>query len=241
MAEHEMNLRRELMFGPAAKAKGAVIADAFTAYLNKPKALGSSDALRVGILNDHIGLMTLTDPLAAWTTFRNAYLLDHAPAGQDRYRSVLQAAVNVYHEDHGIPAIKLKAIPFQNQRIRFLSREDRDRLIASYPAHVRPIATMLAFQGPRTQEALQVQWGIGGVDMERETIFFARTKNGNPRSVAMHPRVKEALLPLWTDRGKPTSGHVFLNRVGEPYTDTRDLAVQGGNPISSAHNSACKK
>jgi hypothetical protein len=42
---------------------------------------------------------------------------------------------------------------------------------------------MFAFQGPRTQEALQLPWGAGGVDMTRGTIFFARTKTGNPRTV----------------------------------------------------------
>ena len=239
MAERERALREELMFGPRAVASRAVIADAFEAYLSKPKRPNSSDVLRVGMMNERIGDMALSDPRAAWRAFQDAFLVGHAPAGQDRYRSLLQACINVWQERHDLEPVRLKAIPFDNQRIRFLSHAERDRLIGLYVAHVRPIATMFAFQGPRTQEALQLQWGAGGVDLERGTIFFARTKTGNPRTVALHPRVEAMVRPLWEIRGRPDGGHVFLNRLGQPYTDTRDLAVQGGNPLKRAHASAC--
>ncbi len=241
MAVREQELREQLLFGPRAVAASAVIADAFELYLTKPKPPNSTDVVRVGVMNERIGAMSLGDAKAAWHSFREAYLRSHAPAGQDRYRSLLQAALNVHAERYDLPPVKLKAIPFDNQRIRFLSHADRDRLIASYAEHVRPIATMFAFQGPRTQEALQLVWGAGGVDMERGTIFFSRTKTGSPRTVEMHPRVTAALQPLWLQRGRPQQGHVFLNRLGKPYTDTRDLAVQGGNPLQSAHESACAR
>ena len=241
MGERERELREELMFGPRVVAKRAVIADAFDVYLAKPKRPNSSDILRVGVMNDRIGRMALSDPRAAWRTFQDAFLAGYAPAGQDRYRSLLQACINVWQERHDLPPVKLKAIPFDNQRIRFLSHAERDRLIGLYVPHVQPIATMFAFQGPRTQEALQLQWGAGGVDLTRGTIFFARTKTGNPRSVAIHPRVEAMLRLLWEKRGRPEEGHVFLNRLGKPYTDTRDLVIQGGNPLTRAHSSACTR
>lgn len=241
MAERERELRETLVFGPRVVATWSTIADAFEVYLTKPKVPNSTDVVRIGVMNERIGGMSLSDPKAAWHAFREAYLTAHAPAGQDRYRSLLQAAINVYNERHDLPPFKLKAIPFDNQRIRFLSHADRDRLIASYVEHVRPIATMFAFQGPRTQEALQLVWGAGGVDMARGTIFFARTKTGNPRTVEIHPRVDAVLRLLWVERGRPDAGHVFLNRLGEPYTDTRDLVVQGGNPLQSAHETACRR
>ena len=139
----------------------SVIADAFDAYLAKPKRPHSSDVLRIGVMNELIGTMSLGDPKAAWRTFQDARLVGHAPAGQDRYRSLLQDAINVWQERHDLPPVKLKPIPF-DQRIRFPSHAERDRLIEAYVPYVRPIATMFAFQDPRTQEA-------------------------NPRSVAIHP------------------------------------------------------
>ena len=241
MASLEGELREQLLFGLRVVTTRGTIADAFEAYLTKPKAPNSTDVVRVGVMNERIGQMALSDPKAAWHGFREDYLTSHAPAGQDRYRSLLQAAINVYNERHDLPPFKLKAIRFDNQRIRFLSHADRDRLIGSYSKHVQPIATMFAFQGPRTQEALQLIWGAGGVDMERGTIFFSRTKTGNPRTVELHPRVDGVLRPMWVERGKPGEGHVFLNRRGEPYTDTRELKVQGGNPLQTAHENACTR
>src|SRR4028118_1314767 len=93
----EQELVEQLMFGPRATAARATVADALSSYLSKPKRPGSSDLLRVGKLNDLIGDMTLADPLAAWRRFQDEYLAGYAPAGQDRYRSVLQSAINVYN------------------------------------------------------------------------------------------------------------------------------------------------
>lgn len=71
-----------------------------------------------------------------------------------RYRSLLQACINVWAERHDLPPVKIKAIPLDKQRIRFLSHAERDRLVGLYMPHVQPIATMFALQGLRTQEAL---------------------------------------------------------------------------------------
>ena len=70
-------------------------------------------------------------------------------------------------------------------------------------------------------------------------MFFARTKNGEPRTVAMHSRVKAAVEALWVSRDKPLDGHVFLNRLGQPYSDTRNYRFPGGNPLRKAHQTAC--
>jgi hypothetical protein len=85
---------------------------------------------------------------------------------------------------------------------------------------------MFAFREPRTQEALQLVWGVWGVDMECSTIF-PRTKTGNPKTVEIHPRVDAVLRPLWEARGKPGKKHVFLNRKGQPYTDPRPQGPRG--------------
>src|SRR3546814_8833791 len=69
-----------------------------------------------------------------------------------------------------LPPLRIKAIPFNNERVRFLSKEDRDRLIAADSPHIQPIITLLAFHGPRIQTALQLPWGVEGVDMEQGSI-----------------------------------------------------------------------
>ncbi|TPG37999.1 hypothetical protein EAH79_17130 [Sphingomonas koreensis] len=92
MAECERALREELMFGPRVVLTRAVIADAFDVYLAKPKRPNSSDILRFGVMNERIGSMALSDPRAAWRAFQDAFLAGLAPAGQDRYRSLLPVA-----------------------------------------------------------------------------------------------------------------------------------------------------
>ncbi|MDX3901011.1 MAG: hypothetical protein QHC40_10945 [Sphingobium sp.] len=125
MAEHETKLRHQLMFGPAALVAQGTIAQAFDSYLTKAKPPCASDILRIGKLNGLIGDFSLREPKQAWEHFRRAYLTGHDPAGQERYRAVFQAAINVYHELHDLPPLRIKAIPFNNERMRFLSKEDR--------------------------------------------------------------------------------------------------------------------
>jgi len=241
MVEHETKLRHQLMFGQAASVAAGTLADAFASYLDKDPAPHASDVLRIGKLNQFIGNMSLRDPKGAWELFRKAYLSEHEPAGKDRYRGLLQAAINVHNDAHGLDPIKLKPIKFSNKRIRWLEKEDRDRLIQAYAQHVQPIITMLAFHGPRVQTALQIQWGVRGVDMVREAILFDHSKTNTQNSVPMHPRVKAALQPIWERQGRPKSGHVFLNRLGRPYQDTRLAPIPGGNPLKRAHDTACAR
>ena len=126
----ENDLKNELMFGKKAQVARATIADAFAAYLAKPGAPNSSDVLRVGILNEYLGTRPLSDPLAAWKDFRAAKIPGHAPAGQDRYRSVLQAAINYYYAELALGKIKIPTIKFKNERVRFLEIDERDLLIS---------------------------------------------------------------------------------------------------------------
>ncbi len=125
--------------------------------------------------------------------------------------------------------------------MRFLELAERDLLISCYAKHVQPIIIVFAYQGPRTQEALQLQWGINGVDLERNRIYFGRTKEGKPLTTPMHPKVEAALRELWEKRGRAKNGHVFLNRLGNPYADTRDYKIQGGNPLKRVHATALKR
>lgn len=128
MTTREAELRERLMFGPKAEAGRATVAHAREAYLTKAVRPHPSDILRVGKLNEVIGDVPLLEPRAAWEEFRTKYLTSHAPAGQDRYRSLLQAAINVYNDAKGLAPIRIRAIKFDNQRVRFLSLEDRDIL-----------------------------------------------------------------------------------------------------------------
>src|SRR3546814_16901353 len=55
------------------------------------------------------------------------------------------------------------------------------------------------------------------------------------------PSREDVLRPIWEKRGQPTTGHVFLNRFGNPYSDTRKAKIPGGNPIKNQHATACTR
>ena len=77
--------------------------------------------------------------------------------------------------------------------------------------------------------------------MKQGSIRLNHSKNAVIRSVPMHPRVMDVLRPIWEARDRPKEGHVFLNRFGQPYQDTRKAKIPGGNPIKTQHATACRR
>ena len=229
----EREIQQELLHGTAGRARNLTVADALLDYVSRPAGLHKMDVWRVGELNEALGGHTISDVKTAWSAFVKSRCDGLAPATVNRFRDTLQAALN-----HAIPdgAPKIDKIKFSNERVRWLSRTDRDKLIGSYADHVQPIIKTLCYQGCRTQEALQLPWEH--VDLASRRMYFARTKSGEPRTVKMHAVVDGEVRRLWLERDKPTNGHVFLNRLGEPYSDTRNYKYPGGNPLRKAHATA---
>ena len=153
---------------------------------------------------------------------------------------MFQAALNYAAAVERFDAPKLgRTERTPKKRIRFLSQDQEARLLGSYASHVRPIVETLCFQGLRVGEALRLDWSH--VDWAGNSLFVADTKTGEPRSVTLHPTVRKALHRVWVDRGTPTEGRVFLNRVGRPYADPRGYKLPGGSPIRAAHQTACAR
>ena len=160
-------------------------------------------------------------------------------------RDPLQAALNHGCAIHELPAPKLPGVKGSSgtDRAIFLPDDQRQRLLAAYNPHAAGPVLLLAYQGLRTQESLQLDWRW--VDLDRRTIHLAaaETKAGRGRTVTMHPRVDALLFGLWHAADKPAIGRVFISSKGHPYADTRGRGEhqQGGNPLSRAHATACER
>jgi integrase len=194
---------------------------------------------RIGELAKVIGDYSLDDIGDGWAEFIRVRCAGLAPATIDRFRATLVAALRYAGAsdilDYDPPTIS--PIKFTNERIRWLGATEAETLHRAYVAHVQPIVTLFRFQGCRTQEALQLDWANVSFGNKR-TVYFERTKNTQPRTVAMHERSYADLLAIWEGRGRPTSGTVFLNRLGQPFADTRNYKYPGGNPLRRAHGTA---
>lgn len=235
----EAQIRQELLHGSAGRERHLTFDDAGLLYLSRPGGVHSTDVWRIGQLGRVMGDNTFVDIKDGWARFKAVRCAGRKPATVDRFRKIAQAVMNYAADEWGLASVSLPAIRYSNERLRFLSHAQQEALLGAYTPHVRPIALMLCFQGCRTQEALQLTWT--NVDFGAQSIYFDRTKNGEPRMVWMRPRVFKVLNDLWEGQGRPGTGHVFRNRFGKPYADTRNYKLPGGNPIAKAHQTACRR
>jgi integrase len=216
------------------------IAEAGLAYIDRPGGLKSYDLWRLDQINGLVGDYAVAKASQAWGAFLKARCAGLAPATADRFRSVLQAAVNYAADLEGFNAPKIKRKPYKNKRNTFLTIPQQDALLASYAPHVQPIALTLCFQGLRIGEALRLDWQHVRWASD-ELYVIPETKTGEDRTVSLHERVRKALHRLWVERGSPAQGRVFLNRLGQPYADPRTYRLPGGSPIRKAHETACRR
>jgi integrase len=135
----------------------------------------------------------------------------------NRYLTALSAALRVTVKEYGWipknPVPSVSRLEDSKGRERFLSNSERERLLAEvdaspFPA-LAPFVRLALATGARRGELLNLQWA--GVDLDRRTVRFMDTKNGESRTV---PLAKPAVdtLRRWRLKSGRATGAVF------PYT-----------------------
>lgn len=244
-AAEEARIRTEALEGAAPRDRAVTIGDCIEAYRARPGGHHPFDDARLVELAAAMGTVPLADVRTAWGAWLRGRGSGLAPSTISRWRSTLQAALNYGADEASITAPALRAIKHaESERIAYLSKAQEVRLLAAYNPWAAPVMLVLCQTGMRTQEALRLDWR--SVDWERNGLIVEhsgrsdgpRTKTQRSRRVAMRTAVREALRQIWNERGRPDSGVVLLNRRGKPYADT---SRTGGNPLTSAHRTACRK
>lgn len=244
-ARRDAELRRDLIEGPAGRARRLAIADCLLAYLQRPGGVSAQDHDRLQVFNEAFGAASLADAPAAWTDWLRGRGRQLKPASAARWRTVLQAALYHGAAAAGAVAPRLPGVRGGSgaDRLVYLTDDERRRLLAAYNPRAACPVLVLAYQGLRTQEALRLDWRR--VDFQRRTLFLpaSETKTGRGRSVPMHPRVEALLFGLWCAAGRPDAGPAFLSSKHAPYADTRgrEDGTRGGNPLARAHATACRR
>jgi integrase len=244
-AAEEARIRTEALNGAAPRARSVTIGECIAAYRARPGGLHRFDDERLAEINSLIGTLPLADARAGWGTWLRDRGQGLAPSTVSRWRSTLKAALNYGADQFGATAPPLRAVKnSEGERIAYLTKAQEARLLAAYNPWAAPVMVVLCETGMRTQEALRLDWRC--VDWERNVLIVehtgtasgSRTKTKRSRRIGMRPVVRKTLMDLWEDRQRPEGGHVFLSRWRRPYTDTRQI---GGNPLTSAHRTACRK
>ena len=105
----------------------------------------------------------------------------------NRALEVVRRILNVAHQDwrwlKGVPKIRMLKEP--RRRVRFLRREEADRLIEALPAHMKPIVEFALATGCRAGEILGLEWSR--VDLTRKVAWLdhGTTKSGDGRGIPL--------------------------------------------------------
>lgn len=113
--------------------------------------------------------------------------------------------------DHGYyaggnPVRLVKRFREPQGRIRFLSAQEAEKLMAAAADHLKPIILTALHTGGRLREILTLRWR--DIDLERRIVYFdhANTKSGQQREVPMSPDLHKTLTELRVEADRPC-GH----------------------------------
>lgn len=121
---------------------------------------------------------------------------------------------------------KVKAIPANSNRLRYLSLEECNRLLAACDWRNRHLVTFALNTGCRLGEILGLTWDR--VDLKHGFILLDETKSGKRREIPINANVRSVLKGLVRRIDTP---YVFVN----PETGTRYKDIKG------AFGTACRR
>ncbi|MGR3219492.1 MAG: tyrosine-type recombinase/integrase [Candidatus Anammoxibacter sp.] len=167
----------------------------------KPQKAYHDKANRVKQLTEVFG----NYPLRAFTTrlieeYQSKRLEYNKPATVNRMLAVLKhmfvKAVdwNMVEEDVLKRIKKVKLLPENNKRLRFLSKEECQELISFCCQHLKPIVITALNTGMRRSEILNLKWSQ--VDLKHGFVLLEDTKNGEPRQIPINTTLRESFLSL---------------------------------------------
>ncbi|MFA4828435.1 MAG: site-specific integrase [Thermodesulfovibrionales bacterium] len=112
---------------------------------------------------------------------------------------------------------KVKLLPENNRRLRYLSKEECQSLINVCDAHLKPIVITALNTGMRKGEILNLKWD--NVDLKHGFILLDITKNGERREIPINNTLRGILQGLTRRLDIPC---VFYDSAtGKPYGDVK--------------------
>ena len=97
-------------------------------------------------------------------------------------------------------------LPENNRRLRYLSKEECDRLVKACAPHLRPVVITALNTGMRRGEILGLTWDR--VDLQNSLILLDITKNGERREIPINSTLRETFKGLVRRLDNP---HVFYD------------------------------
>ncbi|MFH1434945.1 MAG: site-specific integrase [Pseudomonadota bacterium] len=114
------------------------------------------------------------------------------------------------------PVSKVKFFKENNQRLRYLTHEEFERLVHESADHLKPFITAAFMTGMRKSELLRLSWP--DIDFRNGLIYVRESKSGEGRQIPMNAVVRSTMERL---KKGSSSEHVFVTHRGERLKDPR--------------------
>lgn len=112
---------------------------------------------------------------------------------------------------------RVKLLPENNRRLRFLSKEECQTLINACCPHLKPIVVTALNTGMRKGEILSLEWEKN-VDLKHGFILLDVTKNGERKEVPINQTLRDTLKKL---RRRLDSPYVFTDNKGKRFQEVK--------------------
>lgn len=152
--------------------------------------------------------------------FKSDRIAEVAPATVNRQLACLKSLFNkaiAWNKFTGTNPVKsVKLFKENNQRLRFLERDEIAKLLSVCNKTLRTIVIVALNTGMRRGEVLGLKWR--DLDVKRGVIYLHNTKNGERRELPINEQVKTALIRV---RKHPQSEYIFYKQDGSPIGDIK--------------------
>jgi integrase len=147
-------------------------------------------------------------------TWRRELETTMAPASVNLHLCLLRAILRHGLRSKKLPAAALPEIDglkTNNQRVRYLTEDEENRLGAALPAWLKPLAVVAIHTGMRRGELLKLLWD--DVDFVQGVIWVRVSKSGEGRRISMSATCHRTLSALRDDRRKRLSQKVVAQNA----------------------------
>jgi len=133
-----------------------------------------------------------------------------------RLKSMFNKAID-WGKFSGVNPVKsVKFFLEENQRTRYLEKEEIVKFLKYCEGNIKPIAIVALNTGMRKSEILNLKWH--DVDFKRGIIYLLRTKNNEKREIPMNDAVMTAFIQV---KKHPESPYIFCGKDGKPFQNIR--------------------
>jgi len=116
------------------------------------------------------------------------------------------------------PVREVKMLKENNTRLRYLTKDEAQRLIENCPEHIKPIVITALLTGMRRGEILGLKWE--DVNLTQGIITLKNTKSGRTR----HIPISSQLMKVISECRDTSDGvYVFCNGDGKPYATINSM------------------